>query len=78
MKVTDSSGGSRPRDDDAVLSRVCQSAVSVMAITAHRSGVSPDRMRAAFASLARTGFGLSPAFEAAVLSELAALGAGSP
>jgi hypothetical protein len=62
-----------PIRPEATLPHVCRSAVSVMAVTAYRSGVDAEGIRDLFASASRTPYGLSPDFEAAVLAELAAL-----
>jgi hypothetical protein len=73
MKVTGSSTGSQPADDDPVLSRVSRAAVFFLASGAYQSGVSAEGVRNLFAECERAGFGLSPQFEARVLAEMAAL-----
>jgi len=56
--------------DLSPLGRYC---VSVLASTAHRSGVDEDGISRLFAGCAEAGYGFAPECEAAVLAELAAL-----
>ncbi len=56
--------------DLSPLGRYC---VSVLASTAHRSGVDEDGIRRLFARCDQVGLGLGPGFEASVLSEFAAM-----
>ena len=76
MKLTPDANGEHPQDPaEPGLSPDVRYCAAVLAAGAFRSGVTEDGIRRLFAACDRIGLGLGPDAEAAVLAELAVLGA---